>query len=180
MVTFRPFNFSRAPSLDCYAALSCWFFFSFFLHRELHSLIKSCNCVKGPSHNHLEGGISFGIGAFNLVRPKSLFRHHHMILWWFWFHMVHEVVFVHRRSLSSLRGSWNFWSLRASPGTRCDPCDFSVALYPMQSWVVPWRVRFCLRKLACLCCVTVPPGWTCAPCCALCCYCATTHSSRLY
>lgn len=56
-----------------------FFFFLLFFHRELHSLIKSHNCVKGPSHNHLEGGISFGIGAFNLVRPKSLFRHRQTI-----------------------------------------------------------------------------------------------------
>ncbi|XP_061604046.1 tetratricopeptide repeat protein 39A isoform X2 [Phyllopteryx taeniolatus] len=35
--------------------------------RQLHSYVKSQTCFKGPSHNHLEGGISFGIGAFNLT-----------------------------------------------------------------------------------------------------------------
>uniref|UniRef100_A0A673A186 Tetratricopeptide repeat protein 39A-like n=1 Tax=Sphaeramia orbicularis TaxID=375764 RepID=A0A673A186_9TELE len=35
--------------------------------RDLHSFIKSHSCPKGPSHLHLEGGISFGIGAFNLT-----------------------------------------------------------------------------------------------------------------
>uniref|UniRef100_A0A3Q4B5I8 Tetratricopeptide repeat domain 39A n=1 Tax=Mola mola TaxID=94237 RepID=A0A3Q4B5I8_MOLML len=35
--------------------------------RELHSLIKSHSCLKGPSHKHFEGGISFGMGAFNLT-----------------------------------------------------------------------------------------------------------------
>uniref|UniRef100_A0A671Y0U3 Zgc:158403 n=1 Tax=Sparus aurata TaxID=8175 RepID=A0A671Y0U3_SPAAU len=40
---------------------------SYLIYKELHSLIKSPNCLKGPSHIHLEGGISFGIGAFNLT-----------------------------------------------------------------------------------------------------------------
>uniref|UniRef100_A0A3Q1F0S6 Zgc:158403 n=1 Tax=Acanthochromis polyacanthus TaxID=80966 RepID=A0A3Q1F0S6_9TELE len=34
---------------------------------KLHSFIKSRHCVKGPNHIHLEGGISFGMGAFNLT-----------------------------------------------------------------------------------------------------------------
>ncbi|XP_076609573.1 tetratricopeptide repeat protein 39A isoform X1 [Chaetodon auriga] len=40
---------------------------SYLIYKELHSFIKSHNCLKGPSHVHLEGGISFGIGAFNLT-----------------------------------------------------------------------------------------------------------------
>ncbi|KAM9844109.1 tetratricopeptide repeat protein 39A [Aulostomus maculatus] len=40
---------------------------SYLIYKDLHSLIKSQNCLKGPSHIHLEGGISFGIGAFNLT-----------------------------------------------------------------------------------------------------------------
>uniref|UniRef100_A0A8C6TEY6 Zgc:158403 n=2 Tax=Neogobius melanostomus TaxID=47308 RepID=A0A8C6TEY6_9GOBI len=40
---------------------------SYLIYKELHSLIKSHNCLKGASHLHLEGGISFGIGAFNLT-----------------------------------------------------------------------------------------------------------------
>lgn len=48
----------------------------FLSSRELHSLIKSHNCLKGPSHVHLEGGISFGIGAFNLVGHKIISKHH--------------------------------------------------------------------------------------------------------
>ncbi|XP_028310994.1 tetratricopeptide repeat protein 39A isoform X1 [Gouania willdenowi] len=40
---------------------------SYLIYKELHSFIKSNNCVKGPSHLHLEGGISFGVGAFNLT-----------------------------------------------------------------------------------------------------------------
>lgn len=45
--------------------------FSAFSHRELHALVKSQRCLKGPSHEHLQGGISFGIGAFNLVGANS-------------------------------------------------------------------------------------------------------------
>ncbi|CAK6960260.1 tetratricopeptide repeat protein 39A [Scomber scombrus] len=40
---------------------------SYLIYKDLHSLIKSHHCLKGPSHIHLEGGISFGIGAFNLT-----------------------------------------------------------------------------------------------------------------
>ncbi|XP_060921864.1 tetratricopeptide repeat protein 39A isoform X1 [Labrus mixtus] len=40
---------------------------SYLIYKELHSFIKSQSCLKGPSHLHLEGGISFGIGAFNLT-----------------------------------------------------------------------------------------------------------------
>uniref|UniRef100_A0A673A0Q5 Tetratricopeptide repeat protein 39A-like n=1 Tax=Sphaeramia orbicularis TaxID=375764 RepID=A0A673A0Q5_9TELE len=40
---------------------------SYLIYKDLHSFIKSHSCPKGPSHLHLEGGISFGIGAFNLT-----------------------------------------------------------------------------------------------------------------
>ncbi|XP_029364164.1 tetratricopeptide repeat protein 39A isoform X3 [Echeneis naucrates] len=40
---------------------------SYLIYKDLHSFIKSHNCLKGPSHIHLEGGISFGVGAFNLT-----------------------------------------------------------------------------------------------------------------
>uniref|UniRef100_A0A3P8TIE9 Zgc:158403 n=1 Tax=Amphiprion percula TaxID=161767 RepID=A0A3P8TIE9_AMPPE len=40
---------------------------SYLIYKELHSFIKSHHCVKGPNHIHLEGGISFGMGAFNLT-----------------------------------------------------------------------------------------------------------------
>ncbi|XP_019961953.1 tetratricopeptide repeat protein 39A isoform X1 [Paralichthys olivaceus] len=40
---------------------------SYLIYKELHTLIKSNTCLKGPSHLHLAGGISFGIGAFNLT-----------------------------------------------------------------------------------------------------------------
>lgn len=40
--------------------------------RDLHAFIKSHSFLKGPSHVHLEGGISFGIGAFNLVCHSSI------------------------------------------------------------------------------------------------------------
>lgn len=40
---------------------------SYLIYKDLHSLIKSDNCLKGPSHIHLEGGVSFGMGAFNLT-----------------------------------------------------------------------------------------------------------------
>uniref|UniRef100_A0A3B5MHT2 Tetratricopeptide repeat domain 39A n=1 Tax=Xiphophorus couchianus TaxID=32473 RepID=A0A3B5MHT2_9TELE len=39
---------------------------SYMIYKDLHNFIKSYSCVKGPSHIHLEGGISFGVGAFNL------------------------------------------------------------------------------------------------------------------
>ncbi|XP_014867125.1 PREDICTED: tetratricopeptide repeat protein 39A-like isoform X2 [Poecilia mexicana] len=40
---------------------------SYMIYKDLHNFIKSYSCVKGPSHIHLEGGISFGVGAFNLT-----------------------------------------------------------------------------------------------------------------
>uniref|UniRef100_A0AAQ4S724 Zgc:158403 n=1 Tax=Gasterosteus aculeatus aculeatus TaxID=481459 RepID=A0AAQ4S724_GASAC len=40
---------------------------SYLIYKELHSLINSPSSLKGASHVHLEGGISFGIGAFNLT-----------------------------------------------------------------------------------------------------------------
>uniref|UniRef100_A0A3Q1IUD5 Tetratricopeptide repeat domain 39A n=1 Tax=Anabas testudineus TaxID=64144 RepID=A0A3Q1IUD5_ANATE len=40
---------------------------SYLIYKELHAFIKSHSFLKGPSHVHLEGGISFGIGAFNLT-----------------------------------------------------------------------------------------------------------------
>uniref|UniRef100_H2UEB1 Zgc:158403 n=1 Tax=Takifugu rubripes TaxID=31033 RepID=H2UEB1_TAKRU len=46
---------------------SCFARFPTVSHRELHALVKSRHCLKGPSHEHLQGGISFGIGAFNLT-----------------------------------------------------------------------------------------------------------------
>uniref|UniRef100_A0A7N8XZ13 Zgc:158403 n=1 Tax=Mastacembelus armatus TaxID=205130 RepID=A0A7N8XZ13_9TELE len=40
---------------------------SYLIYKDLHAFIKSHSCIKGPSHVHLEGGISFGMGAFNLT-----------------------------------------------------------------------------------------------------------------
>lgn len=40
---------------------------SYLIYKELYSFIKSHNCVQAPCHVQLEGGISFGIGAFNLT-----------------------------------------------------------------------------------------------------------------
>uniref|UniRef100_A0A6Q2YQS8 Tetratricopeptide repeat domain 39A n=1 Tax=Esox lucius TaxID=8010 RepID=A0A6Q2YQS8_ESOLU len=34
---------------------------------ELHAIIRSNSSLQGPNHVHLEGGVSFGIGAFNLT-----------------------------------------------------------------------------------------------------------------
>ncbi|XP_071765798.1 tetratricopeptide repeat protein 39A [Centroberyx gerrardi] len=40
---------------------------SYLIYKELHTYIQSHGSLKGPSHIHLEGGIAFGIGAFNLT-----------------------------------------------------------------------------------------------------------------
>ncbi|KAF3699661.1 Tetratricopeptide repeat protein 39A [Channa argus] len=40
---------------------------SYLIYKDLHAFIKSHHFVKGLSHIHLEGGISFGMGAFNLT-----------------------------------------------------------------------------------------------------------------
>ncbi|KAM9780446.1 tetratricopeptide repeat protein 39A [Neosynchiropus ocellatus] len=40
---------------------------SYLIYKELHSLIQSNTCVNGPCHSHLVGGVSFGMGAFNLT-----------------------------------------------------------------------------------------------------------------
>nr|XP_020468891.1 tetratricopeptide repeat protein 39A-like isoform X2 [Monopterus albus] len=40
---------------------------SYLLYKDLHAFIKAHSSLKGPSHVHLEGGLAFGIGAFNLT-----------------------------------------------------------------------------------------------------------------
>ncbi|XP_061892832.1 tetratricopeptide repeat protein 39A [Entelurus aequoreus] len=40
---------------------------SYLIYKDLHTYVNSQRYLKGPSHVHLEGGISFGIGAFNLT-----------------------------------------------------------------------------------------------------------------
>uniref|UniRef100_A0A8C7F6I4 Zgc:158403 n=1 Tax=Oncorhynchus kisutch TaxID=8019 RepID=A0A8C7F6I4_ONCKI len=40
---------------------------SYLIYKELHTFIQSNSSLQGPNHIHLEGGVSFGIGAFNLT-----------------------------------------------------------------------------------------------------------------
>uniref|UniRef100_A0A6Q2Z5X8 Tetratricopeptide repeat domain 39A n=1 Tax=Esox lucius TaxID=8010 RepID=A0A6Q2Z5X8_ESOLU len=40
---------------------------SYMIYKELHAIIRSNSSLQGPNHVHLEGGVSFGIGAFNLT-----------------------------------------------------------------------------------------------------------------
>ncbi|XP_063080181.1 tetratricopeptide repeat protein 39A [Engraulis encrasicolus] len=40
---------------------------SYLIYKELHSLLQSQGPVTGANHSQLEGGIFFGIGAFNLT-----------------------------------------------------------------------------------------------------------------
>ncbi|XP_072925070.1 tetratricopeptide repeat protein 39A isoform X1 [Hemitrygon akajei] len=40
---------------------------SFIIYKDLHNFLQSNLCSKGPNHSHLEGGVSLGIGAFNLA-----------------------------------------------------------------------------------------------------------------
>uniref|UniRef100_A0A8C9WMM7 Zgc:158403 n=1 Tax=Scleropages formosus TaxID=113540 RepID=A0A8C9WMM7_SCLFO len=40
---------------------------SYLIYKDLHTFLQSQQYVKGPNHFQLEGGVSFGIGAFNLV-----------------------------------------------------------------------------------------------------------------
>ncbi|XP_061741564.1 tetratricopeptide repeat protein 39A [Nerophis ophidion] len=40
---------------------------SYLIYKDLHTYVHSQRYLKGSSHVHLEGGISFGIGAFNLT-----------------------------------------------------------------------------------------------------------------
>ncbi|XP_041033310.1 tetratricopeptide repeat protein 39A [Carcharodon carcharias] len=40
---------------------------SFMIYKELHNFLQSNLFSKGPNHSHLEGGVSLGIGAFNLT-----------------------------------------------------------------------------------------------------------------
>ncbi|KAJ8251814.1 hypothetical protein GJAV_G00225710 [Gymnothorax javanicus] len=40
---------------------------SYMIYKELHAFIQSHASLRGPNHCHLEGGVSFGIGAFNLT-----------------------------------------------------------------------------------------------------------------
>lgn len=180
------------PSINrwgCYFSALGWYFaLRFAVHeetlyslppRELHSLIKAQSCHRGPSHEHLEGGISFGIGAFNLVRSQNVFCQMRLCGSCRFSRRLTGSSLPRRRSPSSPRGFWSFWSLPDSLGTR----------WAAQS-SVEWRrsatfrphVFFWLRSrsLDCLCCAKVPLRWTCAPCCVPCCCSATTRSSRLY
>uniref|UniRef100_A0A8C9T5L3 Zgc:158403 n=1 Tax=Scleropages formosus TaxID=113540 RepID=A0A8C9T5L3_SCLFO len=62
---------------------------SYLIYKDLHTFLQSQQYVKGPNHFQLEGGVSFGIGAFNLISltaPSS----------------VHLCVFVHSFMFSSL------------------------------------------------------------------------------
>uniref|UniRef100_A0A671S0C6 Tetratricopeptide repeat protein 39A n=1 Tax=Sinocyclocheilus anshuiensis TaxID=1608454 RepID=A0A671S0C6_9TELE len=40
---------------------------SYLIYKELHAFVQSDTTFRGPNHKHLEGGVSFGIGAFNLT-----------------------------------------------------------------------------------------------------------------
>uniref|UniRef100_A0A8C9TY89 Zgc:158403 n=1 Tax=Scleropages formosus TaxID=113540 RepID=A0A8C9TY89_SCLFO len=40
---------------------------SYLIYKDLHTFLQSQQYVKGPNHFQLEGGVSFGIGAFNLT-----------------------------------------------------------------------------------------------------------------
>lgn len=40
---------------------------SYLIYKELNTFFQSGMGFKGPNHKHLEGGVSFGIGAFNLT-----------------------------------------------------------------------------------------------------------------
>uniref|UniRef100_A0A8C1JS32 Zgc:158403 n=1 Tax=Cyprinus carpio TaxID=7962 RepID=A0A8C1JS32_CYPCA len=40
---------------------------SYLIYKELYAFVQSDPAFKGPNHKHLEGGVSFGIGAFNLT-----------------------------------------------------------------------------------------------------------------
>ncbi|XP_028842971.1 tetratricopeptide repeat protein 39A isoform X1 [Denticeps clupeoides] len=40
---------------------------SYLIYKELHTFIQSHGSQTGPNHAQLEGGLSFGIGAFNLT-----------------------------------------------------------------------------------------------------------------
>ncbi|TRY56050.1 hypothetical protein DNTS_017902 [Danionella cerebrum] len=40
---------------------------SYLIYKELHAFVQSETTFKGRNHKHLEGGVSFGIGAFNLT-----------------------------------------------------------------------------------------------------------------
>lgn len=140
--------------------------------RELHALVKSHSCLKGPSHNQLEGGISFGIGAFNLVRLGS-------IVW--------NRVFVP----DGLSGLSYPQTLSLFPprilkvlefaGFSGDKvCCLNVLHNVSRSSSDSLMGVSAFRNMVCPCCVKVLWGWTCAPCCALCCCSATTPSSRSY
>ena len=98
---------------------------SFFPFRELHAFIQSHRSLRGPNHLHLEGGVSFGIGAFNLVCPGSALMQHFNVWGYGLLYervllcslsvrtptMHHSVLYSPRLSLCFLLGSSDFWSL---------------------------------------------------------------------
>lgn len=106
--------------------------FCVFSHRELHALVKSQHCLKGPSHEHLQGGISFGIGAFNLVGRQLIFIFADDLFIYFLpsvvshgCHAADRLLFISRRSPCFLQGSSKSWNLPDSQETRCGAWLFS-------------------------------------------------------
>lgn len=96
-----------------------------FVTRDLHSFIKSHHCLKGPSHIHLEGGISFGVGAFNvvcyIVYYCTLFNHSLFLKTLLCvYHRVYRFFCTCRRYPSFLLGYLKFWNLQAFLETRLD------------------------------------------------------------
>uniref|UniRef100_A0A7N6C2J2 Tetratricopeptide repeat domain 39A n=1 Tax=Anabas testudineus TaxID=64144 RepID=A0A7N6C2J2_ANATE len=67
IVSLKHRNLSLPGQCGCSAIPFVHIFIFYLIYKELHAFIKSHSFLKGPSHVHLEGGISFGIGAFNLT-----------------------------------------------------------------------------------------------------------------
>lgn len=126
-------------------------------HRELHALVKSQHCLKGASHEHLQGGISFGIGAFNLVGAHLILSHRCFAsLACARSSRLIRLVFIYRRSLSFLRGSSKFWNLPASRGTRCERFGAGRhrGLAATRRMCVSWTCLLLISGVR-----SVPPAW---------------------
>lgn len=163
--------------------------FSIVLRRELHTLVKSRHCLKGPNHEHLQGGISFGIGAFNLVGANS-----------FSLMSLPPLVCTPRRALHSLSAFVYLQTLSLFPprilkvlefaGFSGDKVFFSAtqgrqhgliagklteAVWMfMDAHELSWPTCPGFRSMVWPSYMKVRRRKTCAPCCVLCCSSATT------
>ncbi len=160
-----------------------------FSCRELHAFVQSDTAFKGPNHKHLEGGVSFGIGAFNLVCASGIL---HLYSLWLNSRLSTVLLFFTVTQTLSLFPA-RLLKLLEFAGFSGDKVFFTsdytlmISLLPVCLFVCLffvnslWYMCLCVcRNLASLSCTRVPPLILCAPCCARSSCSVSTPSSPLF